>query len=230
MKILLKVIKIILITFGTIFILMFTISLTSFPYWVRHWLGTSNSNFKFKPNCVIMLGAGKFPSESCLIRLYYTAEVFKSNDIDKLIITQPKDGNNLRMMKDFLIRYGVDSTKIYFEYEGRNTREQAIKVAIKFPEVKQANNILVTSPVHMRRSVFVFKKAGYNNIGGVSAFENSSTISLSYKTKKLGGKGYIPDVGNSISLRYDMWNYMIYEISSIREFFALAYYKLQGWT
>ena len=99
----------------------------------------------------------------------------------------------------------------------------------KFPEVIYTNDIIITSPEHMRRAIFVFKKVGFTSIGGISSFESNSTINLSFKAKNLGGKKYIPDVGSFISLRYNMWNYLIYEINCIREFFALIYYKLQGW-
>ena len=223
-----KVIKIILITCGVIFLLMLALSFTSYPYWIRYWLGTSKSEFKFKPDCVIMLGAGNMPSEATMIRLYYTAYVAKSDSL-KIIIAQPKDGNNLKLMKEFLINYGIDSLKIFFEPSGKNTRQQVLKIAQKFPETIKSKNVIITSPEHMRRSILVFKKAGYVNIGGISTFETNISINLSYKTKKIGGKKYIPDIGNSISLRYDIWNYIIYEIKSMREFIALAYYKLQGW-
>jgi uncharacterized SAM-binding protein YcdF (DUF218 family) len=224
-----KTLKLILISFGIVLLLSLSLSFTSYPYWVRYWLGTSNSSFKFKPNYIIVLGAGNMPGESNMIRLYYAAEISKTLDLKKIIIAQPKDGNNLILMRQFLINYGVDSTKIYFEDEGQNTREQALKLAIRFPEIIKTKNIIITSPEHMRRAIFVFRKVGFTNLGGISSFESNPAKNLSFKSENLGGKKYVPDVGSYISLRYDIWNYLVYEITCLREFFALGYYYLQGW-
>lgn len=40
---------------------MLFLSFTSYPYWIRFWLGTSRSSFKFVPENIIVLGAGNIP-------------------------------------------------------------------------------------------------------------------------------------------------------------------------
>jgi hypothetical protein len=52
---------------------------------------------------------------------------------------------------------------------------------------------------------------------------------LSYKDKDLGGNRIVPAVDESILLRYKFWTYLQYEVSILREYTALFYYKLKGW-
>ena len=219
----------IFIIFGIISIVMMVLAFTSQPFWTRYWLGTSNAKFKYKPEYIIMLGAGNMPCEASLMRLYYTAELAKTDTTLKVIIAQPKDSNNIAKIRTYLMSSGVDSSRILFETTGKSTRQQILKIALAFPEVIESKNVIVTSPEHMRRSVFAFRKFGYKHIGGIAAFENSSKISFDYDAEKLGGKKYIPNVGGSLSLRYNFWNYLNYEIICIREFVAIGYYWIQGW-
>jgi hypothetical protein len=52
---------------------------------------------------------------------------------------------------------------------------------------------------------------------------------LKYSHKKLGGKKFTPDVSENMGLRYNYWNYLKLEITCLREFAALCYYKVNGW-
>jgi len=192
-------------------------------------MGTSNSRYKFQPENLIVLGAGNMPGESNMLRLYYTAQIARKFEFKKIIIAQPKDGDNLELMKQFLVNFGITPERIEFEAEGENTREQVLNVAKKFPEVVHSRDLIITSPEHMRRSMMVFRKAGFSNIGGFSTFERSLTGDISFNAKSLGGRKFVPDVGNFIGLRYNMWTYLGYEVSCFREFCAIFYYWLQGW-
>jgi hypothetical protein len=90
--------------------------------------------------------------------------------------------------------------------------------------------LLVTSPEHMRRAVLVFRKVGFTRINALPAFENALEADLVFKDDELGGnKLPIPDIGGNISVRYQFWNHLKYEILIAREMTALSYYKLRGW-
>jgi len=89
--------------------------------------------------------------------------------------------------------------------------------------------LIVTSPEHLRRAVLTFKKAGFLKVDGVPAFEEAIESDLSFTGRRLGGRRWVPDIGNNITLRYQFWTQLHYEVLILREVFALGYYKLQGW-
>jgi len=132
-----------------------------------------------------------------------------------------------RMKKELEIR-GIAGDKIQFENEGTNTRAQALNCQrlVKM----QSPVLLVTSPEHMRRSVLCFQKVGFEKVNALPAFENAVEADLSFDDDKLGGRRtLVPDVGESINMRYQLWNHLKYEILIAREMMALTYYKLRGW-
>ncbi len=90
--------------------------------------------------------------------------------------------------------------------------------------------LLVTSPEHMRRAVLAFKKVGFEKVNALPAFENAAEADFSFTDDELGGSTImLPDVGNNINMRYQMWNHLKYEILIAREMVALTYYELRGW-
>ena len=133
-----------------------------------------------------------------------------------------------QLMKKELELRGINPELIRFENEGTNTRAQALNCQglVKM----QSSILLVTSPEHMRRSVLCFQKAGFEKVNALPAFENAVEADLSFDDDKLGGnKTLVPDIGESINMRYQLWNHLKYEILIAREMVALAYYKLRGW-
>jgi uncharacterized SAM-binding protein YcdF (DUF218 family) len=94
---------------------------------------------------------------------------------------------------------------------------------------RHASLLLVTSPQHLHRAVLAFKKAGFLKVDGLPAFEKAIESDLDFNARKLGARPWMPDVGNNISVRYQFWMQMEYEFLVLREYLALAYYKLQGW-
>ncbi len=91
--------------------------------------------------------------------------------------------------------------------------------------------MLVTSPEHMRRSLLCFRKAGFEQVCGLSAFENAAEADFSFRDDDLGRNPVlVPDVGSNLQLRYQVWTHLRYEIMFTREMLALVYYRLRGWT
>ncbi|NQV03508.1 MAG: YdcF family protein [Bacteroidia bacterium] len=89
--------------------------------------------------------------------------------------------------------------------------------------------LLITSPEHLYRAVLTFRKAGFEHVYGLSAFESDIESDISFAARKLGGRRWVPDVGTSITLRYQFWTQLHYEILIIREWVAISYYWLMGW-
>ena len=169
------------------------------------------------------------PSESNLIRLDYTARIFKSDTSVNVLVVHPIDTSVIRLIVEELVVKGVNKSKIFIEKNGTNTSEQVLRIGEDFPELKFKNIVIVTSPENMLRSILAFRKAGFKNVGGEAAFENAMFVNLGYNHKAIGGRSLTPDVGANMKLRYNFWNYMKLEIICMREFAALLYYKLNGW-
>jgi len=235
-KRIIKGLRIFLISIGSIFLFIMIFSFTTGPFWMIYWLGTSVSECHFKPDNIIIMGGYGMPSESSLMRIYFTCELAKKYPDSKIFVTQPsalgiklKNTDAYRMQQELQIK-GIDSTRIFLEIEGKNTREEAMNVLKINPKMIQQNCIIVTSPEHMRRSILTFRKLGFQSLGGLPTFNISSPVDLLYKDKNLGGRNIsLPEVGECIQLRYQFWNHLQYQVISYREFVALFWYRIRGW-
>ncbi len=165
--------------------------------------------------------------------------------------------SSIQLMKKELILRGIAPERIMLENTGTNTRAQAINIQklmtiddlgltdstsqyltniinqqspIQSTTVNRKSSILiVTSPEHLYRAVKTFKKAGFIKVDGLAAFEQAIESDISFNSRKLGGRKFIPDAGENITLRYQFWSQMKYELLVIREWFAIIYYWLMGW-
>jgi uncharacterized SAM-binding protein YcdF (DUF218 family) len=228
----LRIVRNLMAGIGIFFLGCIILALTEQPYWGYHWLGTSKSELTWKPEVIVVLGGGGMPSQSNLMRGWFAGKAAESFPEATVVIAMPGNISDSlstpQMMKNELILRGVNHTKIVFEYDGTNTRAQALncKNLVKM----QTPVLLITSPEHMRRAVLCFHKAGFEKVNGLPAFENALEADLKFEDDKLGGnKTLMPDVGESINARYQLWNHLKYEILIAREIVALGYYRLRGW-
>lgn len=225
----------VLLAFGALFLVFLALSFTSLPFWGYYWLGTSESKISGKPDYIVLLGGGGMPSESNLIRAYYVCEAAAESPESRIIISIPGDTTDkkstARLVAAELIRKGIEQNRIFFEEVGTNTRSQALQLQnLNGEKLTSKSILLVSSPEHMRRAVKTFRKVGFVSISALPAFETALEANLLFKDKDLGGnKLPIPDIGGSISVRYQFWNHLKYEILIAREIAALGYYKLRGW-
>lgn len=230
-----KLFKSTIFIFGGFFLVVLFLSFTSLPFWGYYWLGTSKSKITEKPDYIVLLGGGGMPSESNLMRAFFVFKAAQEFPESRIVIATPGDTSDLkstaRLVAAELISKGIDPQRILYEQIGTNTRMEALCLA-KFNngQLTQESILLVTSPEHMRRSVLVFRKLGFSRVSALPAFENALEADLSFNDDELGGnKKYIPNVGRNISLRYQFWNHLKYEILIAREIVALSYYWLKGW-
>ena len=229
------VLRICLLSLGGLFLLVLILSFTSIPYWGYYWLGTSKTQITEKPDYIVLLGGGGMPSESNLMRAFFVFKAAIESPESRIVISipgNPADTNSTaRKVSAELIRKGIEPDRIRFEESGTNTRSQALQLQ-KFnsEKLQEKSLLLVTSPEHMRRAVLVFKKLGFERVNALPAFENALEADLIFQDDELGGnKLPVPDIGNHISIRYQFWNHLKYEILIARELAALGYYKLRGW-
>jgi uncharacterized SAM-binding protein YcdF (DUF218 family) len=229
-----KAMRILLITLGVMFLIVIFLAMTSLPFWTRFRLGNSEAFVPDNTQTIVIMGAGGFPSETLLIRLWYTADLATKLPGAKVVITTPGDTldpkSTISQMATTLISWGVDRSRIINENKGLNTRHQAMMVK----ELKDLGTIaepvvIVTSPEHIYRSVVCFEKVGFYKVSGYPASEVILETDLRIRSKNLGGNAIVPDFGNSISIRYKFWEYLKYEIIVLREYMAITYYWFSGW-
>ncbi len=230
-QILKKTIKISLISLGSIFLTIIILSFTTLPFWMYYYLGATDYTLLKSPEYIIVLGGGGIPSESGLMRTYKVSQEAKKFPQAKIIIALPGKVSDtlssINLMRHEIISRGIDSSKIILEPKGTNTRMQALQIQNLCG--KTSSILLITSPEHMYRSIKTFKKIGFNNIVGNSAFESAIEANLYFNDNELGGNKYILNVGKNTQLRYQFWNHLKYQIIIYREYFAITYYKLKGW-
>lgn len=235
MKKILITLRYMLLSAGFIFTFCLFFAFTTGPFHVYHWLGTSESEFRFRPTHLVLLGGGGFPGESALLRCWYTSQLIKTYPEVRIVISQAASVSDdsihsaAEAIRLELRLRGADSSRISILKRCRNTREEALQAAENLPE--KARVVIITSPEHMRRAIKCFRKAGVKTVGGVPAFPDPGMADLLYTDGDLGGNRLpLPGIGRSTQLRYQIWNHLYYQLICGREFVALGWYALKGWT
>lgn len=214
---------------GALGLIFFVLSFTDLPYYAYHYLGTCNAKLYYKPDVIVLLGGAGMPSPDGLIRSYYAAEAAGEFKKAEIVIALPfSEGDSLRqlnMMKRELIMRQVDSSRIRFEPYGFNTYSQAEQIAKMYAARKaRLNVLLITSPEHMYRSVKTFSRMGFAHVGGNASFEDP------IGEERVRDRDSRKDARiKNLTLRYNMWSYLNYELLVLKEYCAIAYYKIKGW-
>ena len=227
MKHLARFIKITFFVLGILFFVMLALAFTSAPFYAYYHLGQNpnENDTPMQPQHVVMFGGAGMPSEDNLIRLYHTAALARHFNVP-VILVHPEDSLCQAEMTRLLRQDGVDN--ILYMKEGSNTRSQALGLMTAYPELAEETFLAVTSPEHVRRTVKCLNKAGFANVIGKAAYPATVDFDLSLKKQKLGGNKAIPSV-ESVKMRYTFFNYLKLEITCVREYLALGYYRIKGW-
>ena len=227
MKHLAKTIKFTIFSLGVLFLAMIVLAFTPKPFYWYFNLGQNPSaeTLVTQAESIVMFGGAGMPSEDNLMRLYHTAALARHFEAE-VILVHPKDSICQAEMTRLLNQGGVYD--IRYMIAGTNTRSQALELMAAYPELAEEQFIVVTSPEHLRRTVKCLNKVGFQNVIGKAAYPATVDFDLSLKKQKLGGNEAIPSV-DSIKMRYTFFNYLKLEITCLREYFALAYYRIKGW-
>lgn len=243
-----KILRIFLVITGAVWLTMILLAFTTLPFWNWYHHGAKSSGIHRPPGYIVVMGGSGMPGESGLIRCWYTAAIANHFTRARVIIALPGDimdpASSVNGMKNELILRGVEPERILFEDSGTNTRSQAVNIAngkvVKWQGGKTVRRrgdtadslpsiLIVTSPAHLHRAVLSFRKAGFTHVDGQAAWERNVESDLVFKGRKIGGKRYIPDIGDNLTVRYEFWTQLNYELTMMREWMALAYYWAQGW-
>ena len=140
MKLVLSILKWLFVSFGVILLVINILALTSAPFYMHRSLGEDSvweedTVTRFTPDYIVMFGGAGMPSESNLIRLFYTAE-FASIFKKPIILVHPEDSVCQAEMSRFVVNYGISSDSIMYMTGGSNTRSQSVCLADSFPQLK----------------------------------------------------------------------------------------------
>jgi len=205
----------VIMTTGVLSLLVIGIAFTGNERIAVKWL----SSVDYKSDCdfIVLLPAGPIPNPTMLTRIVVASREFKKNPQAKIIISlvadPPLESSSIWEIRDELILRGVVKENIFLEIKARNTAEHAkyVKETRLIDPIKHSF-LIVTSPLHMRRSVMAFKAVGFSHIYG--------TTGLKAPPKENLGWGQF--------FRYDIWNALHTEIGIMREIVAIIYYKVTG--
>lgn len=223
------------VTLSVLLTLIIGLAFTTGPYHLYHWLGTSLSEYRFRPDYIIVPGSSGYPSSPVMMRLWYAARLQKLYPESNIILSHPVDTAAESKIQEEAVRAelmmrGVDSSRIFMLTNGRNTREEALNIIGIYPELRLKNCVIVTSPEHVRRAILCFRREGVKHIGGLPAFEQPVGANLSIDKMGPNGQGQpFPVFGGSLMLRYEFWTQLKYELLCCRELAALAWYTLMDW-
>lgn len=227
-----NIIKKIFLTFfvcmGIIFTVAIVLAFTSVPFYAHFNLGKNPDGVEFtedfKPEAVVMFGGAGMPSPDNLMRLYHTSMWANHFDVP-VILVHPEDSVCQSEMSRVLRQDRIE--RIDFMTEGTNTRSQSLELKDSYPELLNSPLLVVTSTEHVNRTIKCLKKVGFTNVIGMPAQEATVDFNLSLENQKLGGNK-IPSVENT-NMRYTFYNYLKLEITCVREYIALLYYRIKNW-
>nr|WP_240451260.1 YdcF family protein [Wenzhouxiangella sp. XN201] len=137
-------------------------------------------------DAIVLLGGGErgrpkdwpYPDlDRAADRIWHTARLFHAGKAEKIIVSggsmdwKGAKQTSAEAMRALLTDLGVPESAILMEAESRNTRENAVNSAA----IANHNDIelvlLVTSALHMRRSVATFRAAGLETVPVAADFE-----------------------------------------------------------
>lgn len=209
------------------------ISIYPIPHAIGHLWGRSFAPFSQADvppgrTAVVLLGSGGFtavdwssgrigsPDPAGLSRTLEAARIYRLIDPAWVV----SSGGRLEpesfdyplgaMMKDVLVRLGVPATRVIVKEQARDTHDEAQNVARLLPTLRVDHVVLVTSAVHMRRAVAVFRAAGVPVIPAPAREDKPGRVAWRVK--------YLPTERG------------LFEASIVgHEILGFAYYRLRGW-
>jgi uncharacterized SAM-binding protein YcdF (DUF218 family) len=229
---LLQTLRLSLMVLGGIFLVMLIVACTSWPFWAQYRLGKAEAGLPEQAGTILVMGSGGFPSESVLMRLWYTIELAQDYPGAKVVVATPGEitdsASTVFQTITYLIDHQIAKERIVVEPEGLNTRHQALMAYELYRKgAFETPLVIVTSSEHVYRSVLSFRKAGFQQVSGHPATEIMLETDLDLQEEDLGGN--MPVNASSINIRYQFWNYFQLEIRVLREYVAIAYYWVKGW-
>lgn len=123
-------------------------------------------------DCILILGAGVYnnehPSDMLEDRLLEGIRLFKLGASDRILMSGDNSKvnyNEVRVMKDFAVKAGVPSERVFQDHAGFSTYESMYRARDVFAATKI---IIVTQEYHMYRALYDARALGLDAYGVVS--------------------------------------------------------------
>lgn len=221
-----RIFRIILLFFGSLSLTAVILSFTDYPYIAYYRLGHPDGSAHPVPDYIFIYSGGGMPAPETMMRLYYGVKTAQRFPEAKLIVAMPCDSiedetAQIHMMEDELIIHGIEKERILREYEGSNTYYQSVNMLKMINADTNTAVTVVTSPQHIYRTVQVLKATGIKQVGYNAAMERCIPEELLEKSED---DSYV-----NPNMRYNVWNYLKYELTVSREYCAIVYYYIRGW-
>ncbi|MCX5786878.1 MAG: YdcF family protein [Elusimicrobia bacterium] len=172
-----------------------------------------------KADAVVVLGGGIYDNSpavstgerllpSSLARMSAAAEVYRKTHLPLLVSGGApfSSGSEAAADKLYLVESGVPPGAVFTEESSRDTRENALFSKKICDEKGYKKILLLTSAYHMRRAVFLFKKAGFAQIVPLPVARQSR------QGRKYHFNDYLPGSGKPAK--------------ALNEWFGLVFYRL----
>lgn len=179
------------------------------------------------PTAIVVLGSGTFSARNwdderfpvldraSANRVIEAIRVFRIADASWIIasggLLKPDDLDepNGRTMQEALVRSGIPAARVLVEIRSRNTHDEAVIVRDMLRTLDVQHVILVTSDIHMRRSIGTFRAQG---IPAVPAIARQNPGDMPWFA-------WVLPTEAGIDLAADVWH----------EILGLVYYFVRGW-
>lgn len=185
----------------------------------------SSSDVTPDMTAVVVLGAGNFTVHGAeqsmgVLNLPGAARVLEAARVYALLGSPwmissggPADGERTEpsavTMRAALVQLGVPAERIVLERSSRTTREEAVLLAPMLRTLRVSRIVLVTSDLHMRRSLAAFRSVGFDAVPAIAKDPLSDDSRV---------PAFLP---TTEGLRFTS--------SVAHEYVGLAYYAARGW-
>ncbi len=223
---------------GILALLLLAAQFTPLPWRAYDALSRIPDPSPAPPSLILVFGGSGVPGKSALMRTFYAAQAARQHPLAPLLVAMPLDASSSassRAYLDELLLRGVPESRVLILPGGRNTREQALRLAEHLgPRARSDTLLVVTDPEHIRRAAACLRHVGISRLIPCPTSPVSIEDSLLWQAASLDSSpppaaAAVPDVGSSLLLRYTFWTNLNYSIDAARERAALLYYRLRGW-
>jgi uncharacterized SAM-binding protein YcdF (DUF218 family) len=156
-------------------------------------------------------------------RVIYAAQLYREGKAPKVILTGGRiawhDGGSSESadMAQLLEPMGVPRRAILEDPEALNTRENAVNVQKILQQQGIQDFLLITSAIHMPRSLMIFRKLGMTPIPAPTDFLKTD-VDLGRSTAEGKLLLLLPDAGN-----------LAHTTQALKEYLGILIYRLKGW-
>lgn len=205
-----------------VFILFISLAFTDIPYYWYHGYVKDNQSLTGDADFIIVMSGNNFPSSDAIEKIYLVSKIKQKRADTKIILAFPAlNVNSIKADSLFFKNYGIDNSNLIISAKGYNTMTQVENILLE-NSLTGKNIIVVCNYEQTRRTLACFRKR-----------TNANFIAVYNIEKPFSPELLSPENNDSplysLQIRYNFWNYLIYQIKAMREYIAIQYYTYKNW-